>query len=118
MAGSYKTVFGVTLVAMSGVVGFISAWLLDGLGICGFNLTAGMVCFALASGAVLPAMTVRVLPAPWWVPALVFSSLIPIGIIFQMLGDEWNRAVAGSGCVAVAFMSAWLFRPRSGKVEI
>jgi hypothetical protein len=50
------------------------------------------------------------------VPALAFCSIIPIGIPFQILGHEWNRAVAGIGCIAVAFASAWFFRPRARKV--
>ena len=113
---TYETACGVILAVVSGLVGFVSAWLLGGLGICGFDLTGGMICFALIAGIVLPAATVRFLPAPWWVPALVFCSIIPIGIPFQMLGHEWNRAVAGIGCIAVAFASAWFFRPRARKV--
>jgi hypothetical protein len=111
-----KIAFGAILVAVSYIIGFISAFLLGGLGICGFDLTGGMICFALIAGFVLPATTVRFLPAPWWVPSLAFCSTILIVIPFQILGHEWNRAVAGIGCIAVAFASAWFFRPRARKV--
>ena len=89
---TWDTACGVTLAIASGLVGFVSAWLLGGLGICGFDLTGGMICFALAAAIILPATTVRFLPAPWWVPALVFCSIIPIDIPFQILGHEWFRA--------------------------
>ena len=111
-----KIAFGAILVAASCIVSFVCTFLLGGLGICGFDLTGGMICFALITGFVLPAATVRFLPAPWWVSACAFCSIIPIGIPFQILGHEWNRAVAGIGCIAVAFASAWFFRPRTRKV--
>ena len=111
-----KAACGVVLAVVSGVVGFVSTWLLGGLGICGFDLTAGMVCFALISGAVLPAVTVRLLPAPWWVSAVIFASLLPTIVFFQILGQEWNRVFASSGCIAIALVSAWIFRPRAQKV--
>ena len=99
-------------IGASGLAGLVSAVLLGGLGICGFALTGGMIEFALIASIVLPAATVSFLPAPWWVSPLLFSSIIPIGILFQILGQEWNRAIAGIACVAVAFASAWFCRPR------
>ncbi len=107
---SLQTAWELILVVMSGVVGFVSSWLLAGLGMFGLDLTAGVVCFALVSAAVLPAATVRVLSTRWWVSALIFSLCFPIAVFFQILGQEWNRVLAGLACIAVAFSSAWLFR--------
>src|ERR1051325_8063531 len=98
------------LVVMSGAAGFMSSWLLAGFGMFHLNLTAGIVCFALVSGAVLPAATVRVLLTPWWVAALIFSFCLFISVFFQILGREWSRSFAGLSCIAVAFASARLFR--------
>ena len=98
------------LVVMTGAAGFMSSWLLAGFGMFHLNLSAGIVCFALVSGAVLPAATARVLVTPWWVSALIFSFFLFISVFFQILGREWSRVLAGSSCIAIAFASAWLFQ--------
>jgi len=111
-----EKICGVVLGVVSGVLGFISTFSLAGLGICGFDLTKGMVCFALGSSAVLPAVNVRFMPAPWWVSGVVFCYCFPITIFFGILGQEWNRVIPALGCVGIAFGGAWLFRPFARKI--
>jgi hypothetical protein len=38
---------GIILVLACGVVGLVSAFMLSGLGVCGFDLTSGMIWFVL-----------------------------------------------------------------------
>lgn len=105
------------MAGVTGLMGFVSTGMIGGLGICGFDLTPRMICFALVSAVVLPAATVRLLPTPWWVAALLFCNTIPMGIVFEVLGREWNRVGWGLACVAAAVASAWLFRSREGIVS-
>jgi hypothetical protein len=114
---TFQTLCGAMLAVACGLAGLASGFLLGGLGICGFDLTADLVYFALVLAAILPAATVRLLPAPWWFPGLIFSGLIAAVIPFQILGHDWARVVAGCGCIAVAFASTWFFRPRKRRVK-
>ena len=108
-----KSAFGIMFAVISILVGFVSVWMLAGLGICGFDLTRERVYFALGSSVIMPALTVRFLPLPWWISPLFFCFGFPVIIIEEILGQEWLRAFAALGCVATALVSAWLFRPRS-----
>ena len=107
------TVCGAILAVATGLLGFVAAWLLAGLGICGFDLTKGIVVFSLVAAVVMPAATVRFLPAPWWVAGLTFCSLFPITLIGGAFGHEWPRVLSAFGCVVASFGSAWFCRPRN-----
>jgi hypothetical protein len=105
-------VCGAILAGATGLLGLVSAWMLAGLGICGFDLTKGMVIFSLVAAVIMPAATVRFFPAPWWIAGLIFCSLFPITLIGGILGHEWPRVLSAFGCVAASLGSAWLCRPR------
>jgi hypothetical protein len=107
-----KLISGIILAMLSTALGFISFFLVGGLGICGFNLAPGMIYFALFCAAALPGVTARLLPIPWWLPAIFFVGFFPLGVFFQVLGQEWNRALVSSGCIVIAMVSAWLGQPR------
>jgi hypothetical protein len=107
-----ETVCGVVLAAATGLLGLVAAWLLAGIGICGLDLTETMVVFSLISAAIMPAATVRFLPAPWWVSSLIFCFLFPIILIGGISDKEWPRVLAALGCIAASFGSAWVCRPR------
>ncbi len=59
-----EAVCGIILAVLCGLIGLVDAWMLAGLGICGFPLTRGMIIFALASALVLPSATARFYPLP------------------------------------------------------
>ena len=107
-----EEVCGICLAVLCGFCGLISAFLLGGVGICGFELKSGMVCFALGLAAVLPAVTVRFLSAKWWVTPIAFCHSLWLPMAAGILDQEWARFFSALGCIAAAITSAWVFRRR------
>jgi hypothetical protein len=112
-----REMLGMALLVVCAVSGFVSTYLLAGLGICGLELTKRMFWFALSAAAILPSVTGRFLRGPWWLSPAVFCSLLPIIMFFELLDREWTRFFAQSGCVLTAVAGAWLFKLRSSKVN-
>ncbi len=102
---------GVLMMLACAGLGFINAFLLGGLGICGgVPLTWGVFGFAVVTSLV-PAVAVGMFAGPWWLPALVYSAPLVFSVMAGVLADEWYRTAASIGCFALAFGGAWLFRP-------
>jgi hypothetical protein len=106
---------GVIMMLACGATGFIDSLLLGGIGICGgFPLTWGIFGFGAVT-ALLPMGAVGVFSGPWWLPAVVYSAPLFFAVIVAGLMGEWYRTIALIGCLALAFGSAWLCKPRSKK---
>ena len=111
-SNAITSTLGILMTAVCAIVGFLDGIVLGGFGICGgFPLTWDVFAFA-AFTALLPAGTVGLLCAPWWIPVLFYSGPLVFSLLGGAISGEWYRSLASFVCLALAFGGAWLFRPR------
>jgi len=111
----FISALGVVMFLASGLCGGLSGLLLSGWAFHGSEplplhwLALVLVAFM----ALFPAGTVGLLPAPWWLPPVVFSApLLLVVIIAVSWHGQWQRILLAAVFIAAAFAGTRVFRPK------
>lgn len=103
------------IVLFPGILGFIGAAHLCGIGMCGFVPLTPTAIALPASVAVATVLLSRWCDLSWVVAPAVYSlpMLLPIGISATSFVEEWLRFVIAILCVVVTWVGARMVHPRS-----
>jgi hypothetical protein len=98
-ASAITSAFGVFMLILCVLCGVVSAFVMCGLGMCGWvPLDLGACLFAVFT-ALSPAATVSFLRAPWWLSSLAFSVLMLIPVIVGFVSEHWLRAIVSVNAI-------------------
>jgi hypothetical protein len=102
------------IVLFPGILGFIGASHLCGIGMCGFVPLTPTAIALPAFVAVVTVLLSRWCDVVWVVAPAVYSvpMLAPIGIAATSVAEEWLRLVIALLCVLAPWVGARMLQPR------
>jgi hypothetical protein len=104
--------FGLFMLILCALGGAVSAFVMSGVGMCGWVPLDFGACLLAVCTALIPGATVGSFHGSWRLPPLLFSILMLCPVVVGVMNQHWLRAIISTICIGIAFGAARAFRPR------